>query len=112
MVTASTSGSTSTSATSSNVPILSGCLDKIGTVTGEAQSSSDSIAGFIKVETLKTDDDDFRDDEIITEYECDLCLERFPHLFVWKDHARHAHVPIDMRDKTKYDFFTVHQRLR
>ena len=51
-------------------------------------------------------------DELVQEYECDTCNKRFPHHSDWKAHARREHIPIEMRDRVKYDFFSVVQRLK
>ena len=60
-----------------------------------------------RVEIVKSDND-----ELIQEYECDTCNKRFPHHSDWKAHARREHIPIGMRDRVKYDFFSVVQRLK
>ena len=121
MVTASTSVSRSTSSTTSNVsptslpsanlspasvpPSTSSHMSILcGEMNPEMQNASLSKA---RVEIVKSDND-----EIIQEYECDTCNKRFPHHSDWKAHARREHIPIDMRDRVKYDFFTVIQRLK
>ena len=107
-MTASTSVSTTTKP--SNLPILSQQRSETTRVANaEVKSPSNSNVSGVRVET---DAEDFRDEDIITEIECDICLQRFPHVSVWKYHARKSHVPIDKREKTKYDFFTVHRRLK
>ena len=70
----------------------------------EVQNASLSKA---RVNIVKSDNE-----EIIQEYECNTCMKRFPHLFDWKAHARREHIPIEMRDRVKFDFFTIIQRLK
>ena len=115
MVTASTSSTTSnvspSSLSSANFPPTTASpstSSHLSNLCGEMNPKVHNTSlSKERVEIVKSGND-----ELIQEYECDTCNKRFPHHSDWKAHARREHIPIEMRDRVKYDFFSVVQRLK
>ena len=70
----------------------------ISTDTVVPMSLQDEPCTIVKVESHADSDRDF---------ECNLCGRMYPCHELWREHAKESHVHPDMRDRIKYDFYTV-----